>query len=115
MRDDDESIAISPDALIVKKPEAVEAKCLNSASHIEAYLTKQIPSEYEFQKLQYFIVNDKLKKLYFVFYDPRVKCKDFFTIEVNRKDVQTEIYEYLKYQKDVLDEVEKITNELTGF
>lgn len=111
-RDDNENIAISPDG-IIGKTEAVEAKCLASARHIEALLTNKIPEEYEFQKLQYFIVNDKLKTLYFVFYDPRIPNKPFFYFTVHRKDIEEEIAEYLQYQKDVLAEVEKIINELT--
>lgn len=110
-REDNENIAISPDGF--GKDFAVEAKCLSSARHIEAWLTKEIPSEYEYQKLQYFIVNDKLKKLYFAFYDPRLLYKPFFTIEVNRKDVEEEVEEYLEYQRKTLEEVNRIVNELT--
>lgn len=112
MRDDNDNIAISPDGFI-GKTEAVEVKCLSSARHIEALLTKEIPDEYEFQKLQYFIVNEKLKVLHFAFYDPRLLAKPFFTIEVKREDVQAEVDEYLDYQKRTLEEVDAIVNELT--
>lgn len=112
MRDDNESIAISPDAF-KGKTEAFEAKCLSSARHLEAFLTQEIPDEYEFQKLQYFIVNDDLKKLTFGFYDPRIPCKDFFTIEIKREDVQEEIDQYLEYQRQTLQEVNQIVNGLT--
>lgn len=115
MREDNENIAISPDGFVPGKKikVAVESKCLSSARHIEAWLTKQIPSEYEFQKLQYFIVNEDLETLYFAFYDPRLLAKPFFTIEVNRKDVQAEVDEYLEYQRVVLAEVSAVVNELT--
>ena len=59
-RDDNEDIAISPDGMI-GKIEAIEVKCLSSALHIKAWLTKEIPSEYEEQIIQYFVVNDSLK------------------------------------------------------
>lgn len=111
-RDDDENIAISPDG-VIGKTEALECKCLSSARHIEAYLTQEIPDEYEFQKLQYFIVNDKLKTLYFAFYDPRLLAKPFFYITVNRKDVQADIDTYLEYQRKTLLEVNEIVNKLT--
>src|SRR3990167_3691203 len=68
-RDDNESIAISPDGTI-SVTEALEIKCLNSASHLEAYLTQEIPTEYKEQAIQYFIVNDILDTLYLCFYDP---------------------------------------------
>jgi len=114
-RDDNDCIAISPDGFIAGKKikEAVETKCLSSARHIEAWLTKKIPDEYEYQKLQYFIVNDDLKTLHFTFYDPRLIAKPFFIIEVSRADVQKEIDEYLAYQKHILLEVDAIVNELT--
>lgn len=110
-RDENENIAVSPDGSI-GKTEAIECKCLSSARHLEAWLTKEIPSEFEYQKLQYFIVNDKLKKLYFCFYDPRMP-KDFFYIEVNRKQVQEEVKEYLQLEKEVLEKVAQIEKELT--
>lgn len=114
-REDNESIAISPDGSIDPKgkskkiTEMVESKSLNSASHIEAYLTKKIPSEYHHQKLQYFIVNDDCEKLFWLFYDPRFsKGLQFFYFEVDRKDVQAEITMYLDYQKALLAEVDEI-------
>lgn len=114
-REDDENIAISPDGYIEKKgivTECVECKCLSSASHIEAYLTKQVPSEYEGQKLQYFIVNDDLETLYFCFYDPRMPI-DFFYIEIHRSDIQEEIDLYLQMERDALKEIAEIENRLT--
>lgn len=110
-RDDNENIAVSPDGFI-GQTEACEVKCLNSASHIEAYLNKEIPSEYEYQALQYFIVNDSLQTLYFCFYDPSMPI-DFFYITIKREDVAEKVVEYLEYQKTVLTEVERISNELT--
>ena len=112
VRDDNDNIAVSPDG-IIGKTEAVECKCLSSASHIEAHLKQAIPDEYEFQVLQYFICNDKLKTLYFVFYDPRVLAMPFFYFEVNRKDKEEQIAEYLDYENKLILEVERITNELT--
>jgi putative phage-type endonuclease len=113
MREDNNDIAISPDGIIGKK-EAVEIKCLSSASHIEAYLTQKVPSEYEYQVLQYFIVNDKLETLYFVMYDPRMPEKiklHYFTI--TREEVQKQVDFYLNYQKEKLAQINNIVSELT--
>lgn len=112
VRDEDENIAISPDGFI-GKTEAVEVKCLSSARHIEAWHTQQVPDEYSMQSVQYFIVNDKLKKLYFCFYDPRIPSKDFFVIEITRDDVQPFVDEYLEYERKTLVEANKIINQLT--
>lgn len=113
-REDNEGIAISPDG-VVGKTAAIEVKCLSSARHIEAVLTKKIPKEYEYQVLQYFIVNESLKTLYFVFYDPRLVIKPFFMIEVKRDSLKEDIDEMLAYQSETLLEVEKIVNELSDF
>lgn len=110
-RDEDENIAISPDASIGKTI-AIEVKCLSSAKHIEAWLTKKIPSEYESQVIQYFVVNDKLKKLYFVFYDPRMP-KDLFWLEFTRADMQERVDEYLALERDILIKVSEIEKQLT--
>ena len=109
-REDNSDIAISPDGFI-GKTEAVEVKCLSSARHIEAWLTKEIPSEYEEQILQYFIVNDKLQKLYFVFYDNRCPI-DFFYYTIKRKEIQEKIIKYAKLEKYILKEIDEITKKI---
>ena len=110
-RDDCEDIALSPDG-VIGKTEAVEVKCLKSARHIEAILTNEIPSEYEEQVYQYFIVNDSLKVLYFVFYDPRMP-KDYLCFEIKRADVQEKVTEYLALEREVLAEIAGIEATLT--
>jgi len=118
-RDDNDSIALSPDAFIENKKglvtEAVEAKCLSSADHIKAFLTQEIPDKYKWQTRQYFIVNKDLENLYFCFYDPRVMAKDFFFILITRKDVEKDTDFCLEFEKLILKEVEDVVNELTGF
>lgn len=113
--DENPNIALSPDGLIKKGKkytEAVEVKCLSASRHLQAYFEKKIPDEYEFQKLQYFIVNTDLERLHFCFYDPRVTAKPFFIIEVTRKEVEEDIEIYLEYQKSILKEVDELLVEL---
>jgi predicted phage-related endonuclease len=110
-REDDANIALSPDG-VIGKTEAVEVKCLSSAAHIQAWLTKEIPDEYWHQVLQYFIVNDKLKKLHFVFYDPRMP-KDFFYLTTVRAGLEVAIEEYLEMEKQVLAQVAEIEKSFT--
>ena len=110
-REDNEKIAISPDG-VISKTEAVEVKCLGHARHIEALLTQVIPNEYHYQVLQYFVVNDDLEKLYFVFYDPQV-TKDLFWIEVTREELGDEIKECLELEVETLKKIDEITNKLT--
>ena len=112
--DEDSSIALSPDGAI-GKTEALEVKCLNSASHIEALITKEVPADYHYQVLQYFIVNSDLKKLYFAFFDPRIPAKEFFYLTINRKDIAEEIEKIKAEEIAQLKEIERITLELTGY
>lgn len=114
-REDNDSIAFSPDALVVGEKAVVEAKCLSSAKHLEAFITQKIPSEYEEQSIQPFIVDDSLETVYFVFFDDRIPCKDYFVIEVHREDIEEQITEYLQYEKDVLEEVKDIVSTLSNF
>lgn len=116
-REDNESIAVSPDGDIQAENGAAEAKCLASARHIEAYLTQGIPEDYQEQSIQYFCVNDQLKTLYFVFYDPRFLMPElqYFVITIKREDVEDKIVEYMAYQRWVLAEVDEIVNRLTNF
>lgn len=111
-REDDPSIAVSPDG-VISKTEAVETKCLSSARHVEAYLNKMIPSEYYYQTLQYFIVNDKLKKLHVVFYDTRLPAINYFVFELHREDLENNIKDFLEIQRNVIAEVDKIVGDLT--
>lgn len=113
-RDDEENIASSPDGVIGEK-EAIEIKCLSSARHIETYLAKQVPEEYEMQVIQYFIVNDKLEKLYFVLYDPRfvVSKLQLFTIEVTRAELAEKIQMYHEHQIVTLARVNEIVKALS--
>ncbi len=112
-REDNERIAISPDGYTEDLKEAIEVKCLASANHIKAYLTKEIPSEYEDQVIQYFVVNDDLETLYFVMYDPRLTVVPYFYLTVKREDLAKKIEKYIKDEREFLTEVETIIEELT--
>ncbi len=116
-RDDNTAITVSPDGFI-GETEAVEVKCLSSEKHIKAYIEKKIPDEYPndytMQVLQYFIVNETLEKLYFVMYDPNMpENLQLHWIEVTRESVQEDVDFYLNYQREKLERIEEIINELT--
>lgn len=113
MRDDNENIAVSPDGYKKDLTMAVDAKSLSNAKHVKAYLTQELPDDYEFQKIQYFIVNDKLKTLHFAFYNPRIPYFDFFILTFHRKDMKDEIDGYLLFEKNILKEVDEIVNNIT--
>lgn len=129
LREDNPGIAISPDGVIVPKKksvkitEACEVKCLKSSLHIKAYIENKIPEEYEDQALHYFVVNDDLKTLYFILFDPRFdmfrgtesrkKPLDYIVFELHREKLAEQIKTRLAEQIAVLEEVDKIVNDLT--
>lgn len=117
VRDDEPRIANSPDGMIKntagKWVGAAEVKCLKSALHIKAVLENKIPNEapyqYWSQAMQYFVVNDDLETLYFVFYDPRFTPKPLHIIEVHRNEIEDTVAKLLGYQRDTLKEVDDIS------
>lgn len=105
----------SPDGLIKNKgkyTEAIEIKCLSPARHLQAVIENKVPSEYESQVLQYFIVNPDLETLYFIFYDPRIEAVPMHIIDVHRKDLGDEPDEFLTFQLEQLKEIKTIIEKL---
>jgi len=102
-------LGASPDGYVKKKvlDHAIEIKCLSGANHVKAYLERQVPKEYYPQGIQQFIVNEQLKTLDFVFYDPRMPDIAYFTIRMNRKDVLADIVKYRVEADLFLEEVEE--------
>lgn len=112
--EENEYMICSPDGEFEDETEAVEIKCLDSWKVVKAYYEKYPPSEYKPQILQYFVVNDKLKKLYFciysdVFSNPELGLQIF---ELNREDYKEEIEIVKRVENATLDLVEKEVQKL---
>lgn len=117
-RGDDKRITVSPDAPLGKgMTEALEVKCLLSPKHLEAAYKQAIPDNtagYEEQKLQYFIANPKLKKLYWAFYHPDFPAGlDFFYLTFTREELADDIEKYLDLERDVTARIREIVNAVT--
>lgn len=117
--DVDDRIINSPDRLVKPKKagiytEAVEVKCLSSARHLQAIIENQVPEEFFTQKVQYFCVNEKLEKLYFVFYDDRFKYRNLqlHVIEVTRESLGHWPETMIKYQLAQLKDMDEIIERL---
>lgn len=112
-------LAVSPDGLIKSKQgkyyEAVEVKCRNTEYHLKALIEQQIPDDYRFQILQYFIVIDTLEVLHFCLYDPCVVGHELITFEVHRDEVQDEVMKYEAFLKQTVEEINQLAQELTNF
>lgn len=112
--EENEYMICSPDGEFEDETEAVEIKCLDSWKVVKAYYEKHPPSEYKPQILQYFVVNDKLKKLYFciysdVFSNPELGLQIF---ELNREDYKEEIEIVKRVENATLELVEREVQKL---
>lgn len=112
VRKDDEDIAVSPDGDVVGEPAAVEVKCLSDERFIETLLTKEVPSDYWEQCMQYFVVRDDLEVLYFIMYDPNMPV-DLFYITLYREDHKLEIAKQLADERAALTEIRRLEDTLT--
>lgn len=115
---EDSRIAISPDG-VVSATEAIEVKCLLSPKHTEALFNRAIPkntSGYEEQMIHYFVVNPKLKTLYYVFYHPDFPAPlDFFYLTFTRKELAERIAAQAAEVRSAVSEVRDIVNALTMY
>lgn len=117
--DIDDRIINSPDRLVTPKKgkdytAMVEIKCLSSSRHLQAMVENKVPEEFFTQKVQYFVVNEKLEKLYFVFYDDRFKYRNLqlHVIEVTRESLGHWPETMLKYQLAQLKDMDEIIERL---
>lgn len=109
--DENENIMQSPDGLI-GEDEAIEVKCMGGKNHIKFWLTNEVPDEYEWQVVQYFVVNEKLKTLYFVGYNPDIPSRRIHILEVKREEVEDKIVQAREAQNKFLKEVEDKLKEI---
>lgn len=109
--DENENIMQSPDGLI-GEDEAIEVKCMVGKNHVKFWFENEVPDEYEWQVVQYFVVNEKLKKLYFVGYNPDIPAHRIHILEVTREEVEDKIIQAREAQNKFLKEVEDKLKEI---
>ena len=86
-------LVCSPDGFSQDRTIGIEIKCPNTKSHVKTIRQGAIPNEYTYQVINYFLVNEKCEKVYFISFDDRYKPKPYFEIVANRSDynLETEI------------------------
>ena len=105
--DDEQDISNSPDG-IIGETEAVEVKCMGGTNHVRMWIENKVPDEYEWQVVQYFVVNPKLETLYFIGYNPDIQVHKLHIIEVHRDQIEQDIINAQKAQESFLQEVKSI-------
>lgn len=111
--EDNPTIANSPDGSVEGcETEDVEAKCPEGKNYVKAWLKNEVPEEYEWQVVQYFIVNKKLKILWFVLYNPDIPIHPLHIIKVTRKEIEASIKLAEKKQQEMIEKVEGILSNI---
>ena len=104
-------IGYSPDGLIYDKKgnvtEDVEIKCPLGKNYMKIVMTNQVPREYHWQIVQGFVTNPKLKKRWFVAYNPDIPSYPIHIIECNRKDYLGDIMDAEHVEKEFIREIEE--------
>lgn len=89
--EDKEYLGLSPDGFTKDRKTALEIKAPTTKTHIKYIRRGTIPSEYKYQVLNYFLVNQELEVLYFVSFDDRFKPKPYFQIKVTREELAEDL------------------------
>ena len=94
--DEFDFLGLSPDRLIKKGKnyvKAVEVKAPTTKTAVKYIVDGKVPAEYKWQVVNYFLVNEKLKELDFVIYDPRITIPtlQLTVISVARKTVSEDV------------------------
>jgi len=107
--DTNPNICNSPDGLVedTNDTEAVEAKCPEGKNYVKMWLTNEVPDQYEWQVVQYFVVNQNLQRLYFVGYNPDIPIHPIHIIVVERDSIEKEITRARIAQEQFLKEVDE--------
>jgi hypothetical protein len=124
--DIDGDIQVTPDAHNDDNTVAVEIKNPLPYTHLEYAIdyhssiasgglvfNGEVPKEYRYQVLQYFIVNKDLQTHVFASYCKRVPSLPLHMIVTTREMVEADIEHYEHYQRETLDGVRMICERLT--
>jgi len=73
----------------------VEIKCPGTKNHIKYIMENKLPSEYKWQVVNYFLVNEKLEELDFITFNPDmyVEHLKMFIINIKRSDLEKKLKE----------------------
>lgn len=111
--DNNPLIGNSPDRL-VGDDAALEVKCPLGKNYVKLWLTNEVPDEYEWQVVQYFVVNENLKTLYFAGYNPDIPLHPLHVIEIKRELIAPKIDLARQSQEEFIREVNAMLEKLMG-
>jgi putative phage-type endonuclease len=80
-------IGCSPDGVTPDLTHAVEIKCPDTKTHVGYIRSKQLPKEYYYQAITYFLAIEPLQSLAFTSFDPRFTIRPLHYIIIDRKQM----------------------------
>jgi putative phage-type endonuclease len=107
-------IGNSPDRF-VGDDGAIEIKCPEHKNYIKYWLTNEVPDDYIWQVVQYFVVNEKLQWLDFVSYNPDIPVHPIHIVRVTRFQLMDKIIELEQKEQQFIAEVNAILETIIKF
>jgi putative phage-type endonuclease len=106
----DEFVGCSPDGL-VSEDGLVEIKCPNTSTHLSYILANKMPAEYVVQVQSQMWITER-KWCDFVSFDPRIPCKAFWMIRVERDmkkiiEIQDNVMLFIDELKELEERIRK--------
>lgn len=109
-------VGYSPDGLIYDKKgnvtEDVEVKSPMGKNYMKIVMTDEVPKEYHWQIVQGFVTNPKLKKRWFVAYNPDIPKIPIWIIECPRKKYKEDIEKALLEEQNFINEIDSKLREI---
>ena len=111
----------SPDGFSEDLTTGIEVKCPKASTHTSYILKDEIPKEYFWQVINYFLVNEKLETLHFTSYRPEntikplwiktVKREGKLAFKIGRKTEIATVQEWVVYAQERSNEMYKAVKE----
>lgn len=109
-------LGCSPDGLIKENDVykgAIEIKCPGIKTYVKYLRQQQIPNEYKYQVMNYFLCCESLQWLDFVSYNPDFKLKPLFVHRVLRSEIEQDLYILEVQIEKFWEKFNKYFNEIT--
>lgn len=104
-------IGCSPDGVSPDLTHAVEIKCPDTKTHVGYIRAKELPKEYYYQAVSYFLAIEALQSLDFVSFDPRFAIRPLHFITITRPQMKLDdiLPELIRFREKWLNYYDQIT------
>lgn len=86
-------LVCSPDGFSKCRTIGIEIKCPSTKNHVKYIRMNKLPGDYNWQVINYFLVNEKCEKMYFISFDDRYKPKPYWQKTITREEIEPMLIE----------------------